>query len=296
MGQQIDLTGQRFGRLTAIRYLKPRQGERLGRWECRCDCGQEALCTSGNLRRGNSTSCGCKRFESRNKIKAGQRFGRLVVLRRDGSKRHGKSCFAAWLCRCDCGAETRVISMSLTNGDTRSCGCLLSESTRARAIENFLDLTGERFGWLRVIDRASRPGRRSNVRWLCQCACGELTILPGNSLTSGNTISCGCARHLGVTVRNESVRAISNLYGARRRAAERQALSPFDEDLFELVEHEAYALAQRRTRMTGVRWVVDHIIPLQSEIVCGLHNEYNLAVITEAANGRKKNFYWPDMP
>lgn len=50
----------------------------------------------------------------------GQRFGRLVVLNRAGSKRRR----AAWLTRCDCGVELLRVSQELVSGKTRSCGCL----------------------------------------------------------------------------------------------------------------------------------------------------------------------------
>jgi len=55
---------------------------------------------------------------------SGQRFGRLVVLRRNGRASHGA---AAWLCRCDCGREVTVSAPSLRQGDTKSCGCYHSE-------------------------------------------------------------------------------------------------------------------------------------------------------------------------
>lgn len=45
---------------------------------------------------------------------SGQRFGRLVVMAREGNK---------WVCHCDCGRETRVEGISLRSGRTRSCGC-----------------------------------------------------------------------------------------------------------------------------------------------------------------------------
>lgn len=51
----------------------------------------------------------------------GQRFGRLTVLRRDGSNAYGKS---MWLCQCDCGNLHRVVSACLKNSKVRSCGCL----------------------------------------------------------------------------------------------------------------------------------------------------------------------------
>lgn len=59
---------------------------------------------------------------------------------------------------------------------------------------------------------------------------------------------------------------------------------------------EAYDLARRRTMTTGFAWHVDHIVPLRSKLVCGLHCEQNLAVIPGRGNSSKGNRYWPDMP
>ena len=41
---------------------------------------------------------------------------------------------------------------------------------------------------------------------------------------------------------------------------------------------------------------VDHIVPLDSKLVCGLHNEFNLQVVTATYNSKKGNRFWPDMP
>jgi hypothetical protein len=56
---------------------------------------------------------------------------------------------------------------------------------------------------------------------------------------------------------------------------------------------EAYRLAQKRTEMLGIRYVVDHVIPLNHPLVCGLHVEGNLQVISEVENLAKSNSFTP---
>lgn len=55
----------------------------------------------------------------------GQIFGRLTVIRENGHNQHG----IIWLCRCECGKEKNILSRSLRNGRTRSCGCLQRETS-----------------------------------------------------------------------------------------------------------------------------------------------------------------------
>jgi hypothetical protein len=56
----IDLTSQRFGRLsvTSPSFDKPGKG---ASWLCRCDCGNNIVVGSADLREGRRTSCGCSR-------------------------------------------------------------------------------------------------------------------------------------------------------------------------------------------------------------------------------------------
>jgi hypothetical protein len=79
----------------------------------------------------------------------------------------------------------------------------------------------------------------------------------------------------------------------KRRANKLQATPVWANSFF--IE-EAYALAKLRTKMLGYSWHVDHIVPLKSELVCGLHCEANLQVIPGKANLVKSNSWWPDMP
>ena len=59
-----DITGMRFGRLTAIRPASLQEGG-AGFWKCRCDCGAEVICSKDSLCQGNTRSCGCLQEETR---------------------------------------------------------------------------------------------------------------------------------------------------------------------------------------------------------------------------------------
>lgn len=52
-----DLTGQRFGRLTAVRFSHVKDGH--AHWFCQCDCGGNKVIAAHNLKRGHTKSCGC---------------------------------------------------------------------------------------------------------------------------------------------------------------------------------------------------------------------------------------------
>lgn len=77
-----------------------------------------------------------------------------------------------------------------------------------------------------------------------------------------------------------------NATNAKRRAAKRNAMPVWasEEKIAEIY----------RLRPNG--FDVDHIVPLVSDIVCGLHCEFNLQYLPSKENTSKHNRYWPDMP
>lgn len=58
MSRAIDITGKRYGRLV-VREKAGTDRFRQIKWLCDCNCGNQTIVTSGNLRNGHTTSCGC---------------------------------------------------------------------------------------------------------------------------------------------------------------------------------------------------------------------------------------------
>jgi hypothetical protein len=70
----IDITGQRFGRLVAIKRTKPSESNH-SRWLCRCDCGRQKIIFSTSLKSNMSRSCGCLSRELARQRKTNLRHG-----------------------------------------------------------------------------------------------------------------------------------------------------------------------------------------------------------------------------
>lgn len=69
MGKQwkrIDMTGQKFGRLTVVEFAGIGR-ENRAMWNCKCDCGKTIVVSGKSLRNGNTNSCGCLSIENATK-------------------------------------------------------------------------------------------------------------------------------------------------------------------------------------------------------------------------------------
>lgn len=129
----LNLTGQVFGKLTAIKRTKiDNHGHYY--WLCKCDCGNIKEILGSNLALGYTISCGCEQkkrlqpylFKPGFNLKdlTGQRFGKLTVIKRAPNSRTGQ---VKWQCECDCGTICDVRACNLLSGSAMSCGCMKSK-------------------------------------------------------------------------------------------------------------------------------------------------------------------------
>jgi hypothetical protein len=156
--RRLDLTGERFGKLTVLGLNRVDAG--LTYWDCRCECGKKTITVGTKLSQGKSKSCGCQRGQRLRNL-FGQRFGKLTVVSRSFDHSHNE---AYWTCHCECGNITSIPASALLHRGRHSCGC--------QSKTQLIDLTGQRFRELTVLERAAN--RRGRVLWKCACSCGKV--------------------------------------------------------------------------------------------------------------------------
>lgn len=113
----IDLTGQTFYNLTAVRYVKKIRSEHIWLWKC--NCGKEIECRGRNVKMGKRKSCGCQKGKSRIKDYTGEKYGFLTAIKYIETKKRQ----AIWLFKCDCGNTKQTHMVTVKKGYCSSCGC-----------------------------------------------------------------------------------------------------------------------------------------------------------------------------
>jgi hypothetical protein len=83
----------------------------------------------------------------------GKRFGRLTVLKLNGFVEQSSKRIACWWCQCQCGDRVVVMAGNLRKGNTRSCGCLARDVTKARLTTHGMTISAEYRSWSHLIGR-----------------------------------------------------------------------------------------------------------------------------------------------
>lgn len=117
MPSLIDRIGQKYNRLTFVKYLGNRK------WLLKCECGKDTIQISSLIVKEKLKSCGCYNLEQITKRAklinfidiTGQTFNRLTAIEYIDKSR--------WLFQCSCGVKKSINSTAVRQGKIKSCGC-----------------------------------------------------------------------------------------------------------------------------------------------------------------------------
>lgn len=171
----------------------------------------------------------------------GERFGKWTVidqyLRTENEKTHFRKMFCLCICDCQEGKDDpeyhEIRQNSLLTGNSKSCGCVISEVVSKLKSKDF---TNQRFGKLITLMRVSkRVNGYTDTRYWCKCDCGKYRLVASGHLKQGITKSCGCLQREatskgGVTALNIS---LYDTYAHRLVPIEEVRRSPTNPDYLE---------------------------------------------------------------
>jgi len=229
-------------------------------------------------------------------IAIGSKQGHLTILRQIV---HAKGSHRLFECLCDCGRLVVVRAAHLKMSRLH-CSRQCSFLSRRRVG----DLTGRKFGRWTALEFMGIANNRS--LWRCRCQCGTERNLSGPHLSIGQAPeSCGCIaiekRHTPeqrLAAKRANARRCNHKNPARIKAnkikyeLQRAAATPrwlTAEDWTAM--NALYYRARELTKTTGIRYEVDHVVPIAGSNVAGLHVPWNLQILTQAQNVSKSNRY-----
>lgn len=132
----LDLTGKIFTNLTILNIDQDSYNSSgVNLWNCKCKCGQICKVKTSDLVSGKRIDCGNHTYErlaERREDLSNKTFGLLTVLYPifENHKTY-------WVCKCECGRETKVTSGHLKSGHTQTCG-LCTRSLGEKQVEKIL--------------------------------------------------------------------------------------------------------------------------------------------------------------
>lgn len=171
--EKLDITGQRWGRLVAVRQVGYTTVEQTGKkqalWLWHCDCGNEKVIPATQVKHGGTRSCGCKATEHITNLRkediTGQRFGKLTAIRPTPDR--DKAGGIIWELACDCGNKTYKTVNVLKTGRVLSCGCLYKE-TRAETFMHRKDFVEGTSLSTIVVSKRLRSNNTSGHTGVCE--------------------------------------------------------------------------------------------------------------------------------
>ena len=187
----IDLTNQRFGKLTVLKMIYDKDRQKYSHCECVCDCGKIVIKSSYQLRHARQEpSCGCNNHEYMikrfSKDIDGKKFNRLTVLETFWNENPRPKV----KCLCDCGNIILLNRNDVMSGHTKSCGCLQRETMRnIRNVDNSNYVSDFNIKILFPYKR----NNKGQLIWECECGyCGNHFYELPARIKNNHVRSCGC--------------------------------------------------------------------------------------------------------
>jgi hypothetical protein len=159
------------------------------------------------------------------------KIGKWTVISKADKPKNVHTPAIYYNCICDCGTNQIIRKSSLSDGHSRSCGCLRLEEE-----ESFrLNIIGQKINQLVVLSLQDTRQRGSDIHYNCLCDCGKLSVVQRNNLLSGHTKTCGCLTYIADTVEKSFKQWMIGQYIKSARSKKREFLLK-EEEFFKIIQ------------------------------------------------------------
>lgn len=258
------MIGRRYGKLTVVKFSHSNDG---AHWVCLCDCGNMTIRSTGSLnyrkkKHQHAQTCGCGSQhvleDGASTVKPCSKCKSILPVSSFSRQKNTKTGYSS-ICK--------------------SCYAEWKERNRDSLLEKKREYHRKNAGAISEYRKSDEYKEKTREAMLLRC----MKYVERNPERRRQSANLWARKNKAYNCARENL----------RRAKKLQA-TPAWANEFSI--SQIYRLSRLKSLITGQKWHVDHIVPLVSDIVCGLHCEANLRIIKAKDNISKSNRRWPEMP